>query len=503
MHNAKVLFIAFCLCACKIMGIAYNVSGTGVVWKAGRMGAGSVQFDISVTDDERRRQRLAAARRQAERASLGKAVPLRLLALLAVLFWALTIDRSGDNPVIYYALAALAANAAMLATLNHSTWFKPWQLYAFAALDHAIIGWALATPLSVGDQILPLAINGRHAWVAAFMLFIAASCLALRPWLVLWNGVCASTAWCMALARMLAEEGSFTRPIDWTWQAMPIETWLSVSLDPRYVDLNAAGTQIVLLFLSSVLLALAVRRARLIALRQAENEYQHAHLARRFAPDLADSLAGASIALPQPAFCAAAVLAVQIIDFARLCHDWPPKESLNALKVFRVLMEKSAFRHGGTIDSHYGASLVVAFDLLQPTGRGPAAALDCAFAMQEAMAEWNNERALHNQPFVRAAVGLHYGPAVVGDLGLSMRSDLVIMGETAETAQGLARLAGALAACVLISDEAAGAIALTAGNKTLRGFLRIEGLPARAGMAQVAWLLPESGAPLFGKQGDA
>ena len=60
-------------------------------------------------------------------------------------------------------------------------------------------------------------------------------------------------------------------------------------------------------------------------------------------------------------------------------------------------------------------------------------ALRCARAMIAAMSVWNREREAAGEPAIRAGFDLHYGPAVLGDIGAN-RLEFAVIGDTVNVA---------------------------------------------------------------------
>ena len=95
------------------------------------------------------------------------------------------------------------------------------------------------------------------------------------------------------------------------------------------------------------------------------------------------------------------------------------------------------FAHGGTLDKFIGDSVMATFGTPQPGPRDAAHALACARAMLASLGVWNSERTARGEMALRAGIGLHFGPVVLGDIGDERRLEFAVLGDTVNTASRL------------------------------------------------------------------
>ena len=124
-----------------------------------------------------------------------------------------------------------------------------------------------------------------------------------------------------------------------------------------------------------------------------------------------------------------AVLFVDIVGFTRYAADRAPQDVIATLRAFHQRMEAEVFRHNGTLDKYLGDGLMATFGTPVAGDTDALNALCCARAMMNAMATWNAERAGVGEPSIQASFGLHYGPAVLGDIGAN-RLEFAVIGNT-------------------------------------------------------------------------
>jgi adenylate cyclase len=291
-------------------------------------------------------------------------------------------------------------------------------------------GLALAGALAAGRRSLPLSLA-------------AAAGLA-----VLWGALAQ-----LALAR-------------WGW-------WLA-AVAPALAALLAAGV------------AEAVRAGREQRLRRGL-ERQRANLARYFPPAVVDRLAAAGTGgqVPLERTQRAAVLFVDIVGFTGASEGLPPERAVELLRAFHRLVERAVFAHGGMVDKFMGDGAMACFGVPDPSPAAAADALRAARALLGAIRAWGAELAAAGLPPLRAGVGIHVGPVLIGDIGGERQFQFTVVGDTVNVASRLEALTREVGASLLVSsavvEEARAAGADLAG---------LEPLPARQLRGRDGWLTP-------------
>jgi adenylate cyclase len=254
--------------------------------------------------------------------------------------------------------------------------------------------------------------------------------------------------------------------------------------DPNTVSAIALVKQVFLSLIITAVLAAAVRRARALALRQVRVEAERAQLARYFSPNLVDELSNTERALGAIRKTELAVLFVDIVGFTRLSETTAPEETIALLRAFHARMQDVVFAHRGTLDKYLGDGLMATFGTPLPGPRDAAAALAAARDMAAAVRRWNGERRAQGATPIEIGIGVHWGPAVLGDIGGENRLEFATIGDTVNVASRLEALTRDLDVEIVVSGDlvramraavsAAEADALTTGfvradEQTLRG----------------------------------
>jgi adenylate cyclase len=179
----------------------------------------------------------------------------------------------------------------------------------------------------------------------------------------------------------------------------------------------------------------ALREARA---RRAAAERAHAALARYFSPNLAAELASET-RVPSLAGQRRDVTAMftDITDFTLLVETLEPAVLTDLLKGYFAGMTDIVFAHGGTITKIMGDALQVLFGAPDDQPDHAARAVACALAL-DAFAEAFRARCGSAAiPLGATRIGLHSGPALVGDFGGGRYFDYTAYGDTINTAARL------------------------------------------------------------------
>ena len=121
----------------------------------------------------------------------------------------------------------------------------------------------------------------------------------------------------------------------------------------------------------------------------------------------------------------ATVLFVDIVGFTAFADARTPEEVVRILREFHALMKQEVFRHNGTLDN-LGDGRMATFGTPFVGKADASNALSCAQAMIAAADMLNNQRQTAGETPIRVSFGLHYGPVVLGDIGLTCLEFAVI-----------------------------------------------------------------------------
>jgi adenylate cyclase len=402
---------------------------------------------------QRRDARLTTAISAEEQAGLRFAFMARTVAVVIVAIWLPFVVQS---PRIFYYLSFVAV-FFLLGLVPHLLRRRRYAeaiRLVFIFLDVVLISAVIIMqpPENIAYD-WPVQMRIRFVEFLYLILLLIGSALSYRPGNVVWTGFCIIVVWStgVLLLYSLPETVRFT---DVSGDLTSAQV-LSVVLDPHYVGISTLLTQNVLTGIATGLLAAAVARGRNMLLRQTRAEVARADLSRYVSPDIADAiLAEAPNSFGTPAIRQVAVLFADIWQFTTLVEKLEPERVVALLRSFQARATAIVFRHGGTLDKYLGDGFMATFGALE-NGNGDVAAyraLACALDLQGEMDRWCAKRARRGAFPVRLGIGLHYGPAVVGNVGSDQRLEFTVVGDAANVASRIERLTREFDCQIAISD---------------------------------------------------
>lgn len=135
--------------------------------------------------------------------------------------------------------------------------------------------------------------------------------------------------------------------------------------------------------------------------------------------------------------CDIAVLFVDIRGFTSMSELMNPEEIVEILNRYLTLTSSCIFRNTGTLDKFIGDCTMAFWGAPLPQEDSIYKALKTAFDMREGAMELQKELQEKYGRTVGFGIGVHYGPAVVGNIGAKNRMDYTAIGDTVNTASRL------------------------------------------------------------------
>lgn len=402
---------------------------------------------------QRREARLRTVFRAAELHNLRLLAWMRTGAVGAVALWLIFISRGPrlTENLLSCALLAMLGWAYYALSRRHPA--QPWYSLLFPLVDALVLIDNLVPIMPWNAHGLPPPVPLRYGSFVYLFLPLALAAFFYSPWRTLWSAAVVALAWGAAVGWVLLQPGTFVHLHLSRLLPEDPQQFLAVYLDPGFVDIGAFGNEIFVLLLSGTLLSIAVWRTREVVLRQVVAERNRSNLARYFSPNIVDELEAMEDPLGRVRTQPVAVLFADIVGFTRLSEHLPPERVIELLRSFDRRMARTVFAHQGTLDKYIGDAVMATFGVPHTGKEDAFNALRCARAMIDELARWNDKRGARGAEPVRAGIGVHFGLAVLGDIGDERRLEYAVIGDTVNVASRIERLTRVLGVDILVSHD--------------------------------------------------
>jgi len=169
-----------------------------------------------------------------------------------------------------------------------------------------------------------------------------------------------------------------------------------------------------------------------------------------------------------------AIMFADIRGFTALSEGRLPYDVVFILNRYFAAMGRAVEGAGGRVDKFVGDGIMALFGVEDDLAAGCRAALAAARLMSERLVELNDTLVAELTEPLRIGIGLHAGPAIVGEMGYGSASAITAIGDSVNTASRLEGLAKEYGVELVVSAEviAAAGLQLSAGR---RGEIELRG----------------------------
>ena len=208
--------------------------------------------------------------------------------------------------------------------------------------------------------------------------------------------------------------------------------------------------------------------------RQAEAERAHASLSRYFSPNLARSLAASRTRLrPAESDARSRLCSPTSPDSRRWSNRSIPNKLAELLSGYFEGMTEVVFTYEGTVAKIIGDAIHVLFGAPADQPDAASRAIACALALDTHAERYRQEWVARGSPLGVTRIGVHAGPAIVGNFGGGRFYDYTAYGDTINTAARLEAVNKQLGTRICVSAAAAeraeGFVGRPVGDLLLRG----------------------------------
>ena len=134
------------------------------------------------------------------------------------------------------------------------------------------------------------------------------------------------------------------------------------------------------------------------------------------------------------------ILFTDISGFSTLAEELTAEQTASLLNAHFELLSNCVEAQGGTVDKFIGDSLMAFWGAPEPVEDHAARALRAGAAIQEAIISDNFRRTASDKLPISVRVGIHTGPAIVGNIGSKSRINYTVVGDTVNVASRLEAL---------------------------------------------------------------
>ncbi len=193
--------------------------------------------------------------------------------------------------------------------------------------------------------------------------------------------------------------------------------------------------------------------------RLVTEELRKAELRRSFsmyvAPEVVDQIADdPSIAHEQGVRQPLCVLFSDIRGFTAFCEEHEPERVVQQIGEYLSAMTEAVERYRGVLDKFIGDAVMALFGPFLDEGENESAlACVCAIEMLQRLEELNEEWGRRGWRQIKIGIGLHFGDAIVGNIGSGRRMQYTALGDTVNAASRLEGLTKELGVELLVTEE--------------------------------------------------
>lgn len=194
--------------------------------------------------------------------------------------------------------------------------------------------------------------------------------------------------------------------------------------------------------------------ARRTIMQSVRLEVTNAQFGRYFSPGVVSRIANDADTVPGVGGRAqdVAVMFCDMRDFTTLTETMSPSDVVGFLSQYHARMVEVIFAHGGTIDKFIGDAIMVTFGTPDPGDDDAERAVRAGLAMNQALADFNQDRAVHGLGQIKHGIGIHFGTVIAGNIGTEKRLEYTVIGDAVNVASRIEGLCKSVGESLLISE---------------------------------------------------
>ena len=339
-----------------------------------------------------------------------------------------------------WALAAYLAFTLMRMASSRRGPLPQWLVALSVVADMALLfGLIWSFHLQYGQ---PAAFYLKAPTLLYVFIFIALRALRFEVRFVILAGLTASAGWLLlVMYAVLLDPGGDAITRDYVAYMTSAQVLLGAEFD-----------KVMSILVVTLILAVAIVRARRLLVRSATEGAAAEDLSRFFSPEVADQITRSEqrIEPGQGKLVDAAVLFCDIRGFTRLSLDLTPDALMTLLAEYEARMGDAIRGNGGSIDKYLGDGIMATFGAATRSETWAADALRAVDDLVAAAEAWREERRAAGALPLDIGFAVATGPVIFGAVGDPRRLEYTVIGDAVNLAAKLEK-----------HNKEAGAVALT------------------------------------------
>lgn len=297
---------------------------------------------------------------------------------------------------------------------------RPWMLYLSVIADIALLMGLIYSFHYKYAQ--PAAFYLKAPTLLYVFLFIALRALRFEARFVLFTGLVAVIGWAILVLYVLSGRGG----PDW-----PVTDDFVEYITSNTVLFHAEVDKLIAIAVTTLVLALAIARARHLLVRAVSEGAAARDLSRFFDPGVAQRIRSAAMAIKagEGELRDVAILAVDLRGFTRLSTELAPADVMKVLQDYQGRICPHIVGNGGSIDKFLGDGILASFGAVSPSPSPAADALRAADAVLDAAAQWARDRQKAGLAPLNVGLALAAGRVVFGAVGDGERLEFTVIGD--------------------------------------------------------------------------
>ena len=349
-----------------------------------------------------------------------------------------TFDMDVMIAPVPWALAAYFAFTVLRLFLGYRDALSRWFLALSVIMDMALLMGLIWSFHIQYEQ--PTAFVLKIPTLLYVFIFIALRALRFDAFFVLLAGLFAAVGWLIVVGISLADGTSI------------VTRDFVLYMTSSQILLGAEFDKIVSILVVTLILALAIVRARKLLVRSVAEGAAAADLSRFFAPEVANQITKAEqrIEPGQGKIVEAAVLFCDVRGFTPLATQLSPDSLMMLLAEYEARMGNVIRGHGGSIDKYLGDGIMATFGAAPESDTWAADVLRTVDELVSVAKAWRDERTVSGQQPLHIGFATATGPVVFGAVGDPGRLEYTVIGDAVNLAAKLEK-----------HNKTAGVVALT------------------------------------------